>query len=239
MVNTKKSTRKNMRGGKAKTKSRAKTKAKATANGKSTTQSGVIFILSMSDIPKYENATKNTAAVGIVLADWCGACQRIKPVLNKSLETPTRYNRIIVDSNVADNIPSLKNNITKYPSFFVLKNGAPIDQVSPEGVSKALASTPNTAEEMIEIANNPPSLNTKFNVKSKAEMPGMPGMANLKNTSEIKKSNAKLAKSTMNEKPVSKYETSLEPEPLSQTPPQLNNRKVETSKTFVPKYISS
>ena len=120
----------------AKAKTR-KVKANAKANAK------VVKIQTNKDIPKFNKATGLVLVV--VTASWCGACKRIQPELMKSLNTPTRNTRLLIDSEVAKNIPVINNAVTKYPSFIVLKNGSPMDQAGPEGITKEIQETPRTA----------------------------------------------------------------------------------------------
>jgi thiol-disulfide isomerase/thioredoxin len=118
----------------------------------------VLNVQKKSDIPKLKKVMKKEdILVVMVLAPWCGACKKKKPDIMKSLLTPTKYPRVVVDSDVANNVPELKNAVTRYPSFLVLKNGSPIEQEGPEGITKEVQTNPTTVDEFIDLGNNPPS----------------------------------------------------------------------------------
>jgi len=195
---------------------------------KKTTKS-VVKIQKNKDIPKFNSLAGKGVIIVIVTAEWCGACKRIKPELLKSFNTPTNYSRLWVDSEVAKNIPKL-NAVSKYPSFLVLKDGSPMDQVGPEGITKELPKTPQTAEEMIEIANNPPSLTATRSMNTRSMM----NTSRRKNT--FTPTNARpLPLSSNNTGPRNTPVRSLTVEPLSlEKPVVVKNRE----KSYSPKYVA-
>jgi thiol-disulfide isomerase/thioredoxin len=186
----------------------------------------VIKVERNSDIGKLKMAMKGELII-IVLAPWCGACKVIKPEVLKSLNTPTKYSRALVDSEVAKNIPALNNAVTRYPSFLVIKNGSPMDQTGPEGITKEVQTSPKTAEELVELANNPPSA-----LASPSQVDSL--MTNKKrNTRRLNQSAVKNA--TPLNLPAQNNTSRLMNEPLSREPV----KKVEKEeKGFTPKYIS-
>jgi thiol-disulfide isomerase/thioredoxin len=210
---------------------------------KKTTKS-VVKIQKNKDIPKFNSLAGKGVIIVIVTAEWCGACKRIKPELLKSFNTPTNYSRLWVDSEVAKNIPKL-NAVSKYPSFLVLKDGSPMDQVGPEGITKELPKTPQTAEEMIEIANNPPSLtatrsmNTR-SMNTRSMNTRSMNTRSMMNTSRRKNTftptNARpLPQSSNNTGPRNTPVRSLTVEPLSlEKPVVVKNRE----KSYSPKYVA-
>ena len=191
----------------AKAKTR-KVKAKAKAR--------VVKIQTNKDIPKFNKATGLVLVV--VTASWCGACKRIQPELMKSLNTPTKNTRLLIDSEVAKNIPALNNAVTKYPSFIVLKNGSPMDQAGPEGITKEIQETPRTASEMIELANNPP--NAEDQARAQAQTQAQASMMPVRrNTRRANQSNVKNA-TPVNLTPISPMQRSLTYEPMSLEQPK-------------------
>lgn len=197
----------------AKAKTR-KVKAKAKANAK------VVKIQTNKDIPKFNKATGLVLVV--VTASWCGACKRIQPELMKSLNTPTKNTRLLIDSEVAKNIPALNNAVTKYPSFIVLKNGSPMDQAGPEGITKEIQETPRTASEMIELANNPPNAQDQARAQAEAQTQAQ-AQASMtpvrRNTRRANQSNVKNA-TPVNLTPISPMQRSLTYEPMSLEQPK-------------------
>lgn len=188
---------------------KAKTrKGKAKANAK------VVKIQTNKDIPKFNKASGLVLVV--VTASWCGACKRIQPELMKSLNTPTKNTRLLIDSEVAKNIPALNNAVTKYPSFIVLKNGSPMDQAGPEGITKEIQETPRTASEMIELANNPPNAQTQAQARAQAQATMTPVR---RNTRRANQSNVKNA-TPVNLTPISPMQRSLTYEPMSLEQPK-------------------
>lgn len=182
----------------------------------------VVKIQTNKDIPKFNKATGLVLVV--VTASWCGACKRIQPELMKSLNTPTKNTRLLIDSEVAKNIPALNNAVTKYPSFIVLKNGSPMDQAGPEGITKEIQETPRTASEMIELANNPPNAEHQARAKAQAEAQAQaqaqPSMMPVRrNTRRANQSNVKNA-TPVNLTPISPMQRSLTYEPMSLEQPK-------------------
>jgi thiol-disulfide isomerase/thioredoxin len=197
----------------AKAKTR-KVKAKAKANAK------VVKIQTNKDIPKFNKATGLVLVV--VTASWCGACKRIQPELMKSLNTPTKNTRLLIDSEVAKNIPALNNAVTKYPSFIVLKNGSPMDQAGPEGITKEIQETPRTASEMIELANNPPNAQDQARAQAEAQTQAQAQTSMTpvrRNTRRANQSNVKNA-TPVNLTPISPMQRSLTYEPMSLEQPK-------------------
>jgi thiol-disulfide isomerase/thioredoxin len=195
---------------------KAKTrKGKAKANAK------VVKIQTNKDIPKFNKASGLVLVV--VTASWCGACKRIQPELMKSLNTPTKNTRLLIDSEVAKNIPALNNAVTKYPSFIVLKNGSPMDQAGPEGITKEIQETPRTASEMIELANNPPNAQTQAQARAQAQAQAQNAQATMtpvrRNTRRANQSNVKNA-TPVNLTPISPMQRSLTYEPMSLEQPK-------------------
>jgi len=204
---------------------KAKTR-KVNAKGKAK----VVKIQTNKDISKFNKATGLVLVV--VTASWCGACKRIEPELMKSLNTPTRNTRLLIDSEVAKNIPAINNAVTKYPSFLVLKNGSPMDQLGPEGITKEIQQTPKTASEMIELANNPPNAlqNQSMNNLSLNNQPNeltrkkrRANQSNVKNATPLTMGN--------NITPV----RSIVNEPMSMEEPK---KVVVKEDSFSPKYIT-
>ena len=188
----------------------------------------VIKVERNSDLGKLKKAMKGELII-IVLATWCGACKRIKPEVLKSLNTPTKYSRALVDSEVAKNIPALNNAVTRYPSFLVIKNGSPMDQEGPEGITKEVQTSPRTAEEFVELANNPPS-----QVVSPSPSLLVSPMTNKKrNTRRLNQSSVKNA--TPLNVPAENNPSRLRNEPLSREPMEKPEKE---EKGFTPKYIS-
>jgi thiol-disulfide isomerase/thioredoxin len=183
----------------------------------------VVKIQTNKDIPKFNKATGLVLVV--VTASWCGACKRIQPELMKSLNTPTKNTRLLIDSEVAKNIPALNNAVTKYPSFIVLKNGSPMDQAGPEGITKEIQETPRTASEMIELANNPPNAQTQVqaqnaNANANANAQAQATMTPVRrNTRRANQSNVKNA-TPVNLTPISPMQRSLTYEPMSLEQPK-------------------
>jgi len=178
----------------------------------------VVKIQTNKDIPKFNKATGLVLVV--VTASWCGACKRIQPELMKSLNTPTKNTRLLIDSEVAKNIPALNNAVTKYPSFIVLKNGSPMDQAGPEGITKEIQETPRTASEMIELANNPPNAEDQARAKAQAQAQAQPSMMPVRrNTRRANQSNVKNA-TPVNLTPISPMQRSLTYEPMSLEQPK-------------------
>jgi thiol-disulfide isomerase/thioredoxin len=204
---------------------KAKTR-KVNAKGKAK----VVKIQTNKDISKFNKATGLVLVV--VTASWCGACKRIQPELMKSLNTPTKNTRLLIDSEVAKNIPAINNAVTKYPSFLVLKNGSPMDQLGPEGITKEIQQTPKTASEMIELANNPPNAlqNQSMNNFSLKNQPNeltrkrrRVNQSNIKNATPLNMGN--------NITPV----RSIVNEPMSMEEPK---KVVVKEDSFSPKYIT-
>jgi thiol-disulfide isomerase/thioredoxin len=196
---------------------KAKTrKVKANAKAK------VVKIQTNKDIPKFNKLSG--MVIVVVTASWCGACKRIQPELMKSLNTPTKNTRLLIDSEVAKNIPVINNAVTKYPSFIVLKNGSPMDQAGPEGITKEIQETPRTASEMIELANNPPNAEAQ-EVKKQKQMQNQRqneylSMTSAKrNTRRTNQSNVKNA-TPVNLTPMVPVERSLTYEPMSLEQPK-------------------
>jgi thiol-disulfide isomerase/thioredoxin len=210
-------------------------KVKASTRKASKGKANTITIKSQKDIVKYNKATKGKILLGIIVAEWCGACKRLEPELNQSLNTPTNHSRMIIDSEVAKKIPELNSAVTKYPSFIVIKNGVPMDQTGPEGITKEVQNSPRTAHEIIELANNPsrvtpslgtpvtPSLGTPVNRKKNNRNPtNTPRNASIVESVKVKEENTPLSMESL-----SREVTSEPPKP-----------EEEVSKTFTPKYIT-
>ena len=174
----------------------------------------VVTVQKNGDIGKFKKAADTSGVmVVMVLAPWCGACKKIKPELMKSLNTPTKYPRVLVDSEVAKNIPALNNAITRYPSFLVLKNGSPMDQVGPEGITKEVQTSPRTAEELVNLGNNPPFSSQKRNTRR------------AKNATPV-------------ESVALRNEPVLTNEPLSKKTIEETIQEPKEEKAYAPKYIS-
>lgn len=181
----------------------------------------VVKIQTNKDIPKFNKLSG--MVIVVVTASWCGACKRMQPELMKSLNTPTKNTRLLIDSEVAKNIPVINNAVTKYPSFIVLKNGSPMDQAGPEGITKEIQETPRTASEMIELANNPP--NAEAQQKQQQQQQEQEKNAYLsmtpakRNTRRTNQSNVKNA-TPVNLTPMVPVERSLTYEPMSLEQPK-------------------
>jgi len=187
-----------------------------------------ITIKTQKDIAKYKKAIKGAILLGIVIKSTCGACKRLEPELIQSLNTPTNHKRMIIDSEVAKNIPELNSAVTRYPSFLVIKNGVPMDQSGPEGVTKEVQNSPRTADEIISLANNPspvsPSLGKPmYNKKNNTNTLTSPRNASIVESVKLKEENTPLSMESLSR----------------EVTPETPESEEKVSKTFTPKYIAS
>ena len=157
------------------TKKKTKTKTKAKAKS--------LHINSMSSIKGLMPMLKNgCVTIVVILADWCGACQRVKPMW---LQTLTKQNKnnvaLIRDDMLPNTMLNDKLKITHFPSVFQI----------PPGGEPTLLENVSDVKSIDSVVNNAP--NTP---KANANTPN--ANANESNANEPNESNADANESNWN-----------------------------------------
>jgi len=89
----------------------------------------------------------------VILADWCGACKRVKPMWLNALKKKKKNNLVLINNEVLPQTPLNSLNITHFPSTFKI----------PSGGSPTLLDNP---QDLHEIENTLNSMN-------ESEVPGL------------------------------------------------------------------
>jgi len=59
----------------------------------------------------------------VILADWCGACKRVKPMWLNALKKKKKNNLVLINNEVLPQTPLNSLNITHFPSTFKIPSG--------------------------------------------------------------------------------------------------------------------
>ena len=80
-------------------------------------------INSNAEAAELESLLKNgNVTIVVILAEWCGACQRVKPDWLNTLKRKNKHNVALIDSEVLPNtVLNDKLNVTHFPSVFEVK----------------------------------------------------------------------------------------------------------------------
>ena len=80
-------------------------------------------INSNAEAAELESLLKNgNITIVVILAEWCGACQRVKPDWLNTLKRKNKHNVALIDSEVLPNtVLNDKLNVTHFPSVFEVK----------------------------------------------------------------------------------------------------------------------
>ncbi len=118
--------------------------------------SSPIDVRSPSDIPKaLQRLAKGPVTIVFVYADWCGHCQRFKPMFQKAVKTPRRDTEIV---SVKDDMLENFNNelVKKIPSAAPLEPEGYPDVVIVDNKGSNIGSIPSSAseEDIVSVVSN-------------------------------------------------------------------------------------
>jgi thiol-disulfide isomerase/thioredoxin len=117
-------------------------------------------INSNAEAAELESLLKNgNITIVVILAEWCGACQRVKPDWLNTLKRKNKHNVALIDSEVLPNtVLNDKLNVTHFPSVFEVKpNGKAtlLKNVNdPNAVVNAKASPVENSLSLLELNEN-------------------------------------------------------------------------------------
>jgi len=83
-----------------------------------------LHVDSLASAKKIDSLMKNgCVTIAVIVADWCGACKRVKPHWLNMLKKKNKKNVVLVNNEVFPNTPLNHLNITHFPSVFEIAPG--------------------------------------------------------------------------------------------------------------------
>jgi len=88
------------------------------------TRAKSLHVESMSKVRDIDSILSNgCTTIVVILAEWCGACKRVKPMWLNALKKKKKNNLVLINNEVLPKTPLNSLNITHFPSTFEIPSG--------------------------------------------------------------------------------------------------------------------
>ncbi len=162
-----------------------------------------LHVDSLASAKKIDSLMKNgCVTIAVIVADWCGACKRVKPHWLNMLKKKNKKNVVLVNNEVFPNTSLNHLNITHFPSVFEIAPGKEpvlLKNVSdPAAIESAVNGFMNAPAHM-NLADEPNWKETK--PKASKSIPASEFVNNVKTLNSVNSVNSVKTLNTLNTLP--------------------------------------
>ena len=135
------------------------------------TRAKSLHVESMSKVRDIDSILSNgCTTIVVILAEWCGACKRVKPMWLNALKKKKKNNLVLINNEVLPKTPLNSLNITHFPSTFEIPSGGRPTLLDNPQNTNDIEKTLNSGADEVDEVDEVPGLKTPISASEYLSM---------------------------------------------------------------------